>query len=88
MKSRDNLDKIRGLCISLADRDRQLKIYASALWVILERVDSTTALVNQILKNSECTETAQNMLADVLSNLGEITELAANRGCKRIYSDV
>ena len=45
MKSRDNIDKIKTICSELGDRDSQLKINASTLWVILDKVDITAELV-------------------------------------------
>lgn len=85
---RKNLDKLKDLCSSLADRDSQLKINASTLWVILDKVKATTILIDEIISRHECTDTAEEGLRDVLKNLGEIKDLADTRGCKRVSKNV
>jgi len=88
MKSRDNIDKIKTICSELGDRDSQLKINASTLWVILDKVDITAELVTSILNSKDCTVAASYMLNDVLKNLEHIRGEATNRGCKKVKKHV
>jgi len=82
MKScRKNLDKLKALCDELSDRDDQLKINASTLWMILERVESAKEHLSEIEPVSDITKLA---LKSSVEELDKIAGLVTDRGCKRV----
>jgi len=82
MKScRKNLDKLKALCDELSDRDDQLKINASTLWMILERVETVKAHLSVVSPVNESVEIA---LKSSVEELDEIALLVTDRGCKRV----
>ena len=82
MKSRkDNINKLKELCEELSDRDSQLKINASTLWMILEKVESVRVSLSDLKPICEDTKGALN---SSLTTLTEIEDLVSNRGCKKV----
>ncbi len=81
---RENLDKLKNLCEELSDRDEQLKINASTLWAILERVDEVKENLSTINTTSDKNK---KHISESIDKLAEITELVSERGCKRVVED-
>ena len=85
MKScRKNLDKLKALCIELSDRDDQLKINASTLWMILERVEMAKGHLSEIAPINDIVKVA---LKSSVEELDQIAALVTDRGCKRLSQD-
>jgi DNA repair ATPase RecN len=78
---RENLDKLKSLCEELSDRDQQLKINASTLWDILERVHQVKENLSNIHIQSDAD---QDNIDAALEKLSEISDLVSERGCKRV----
>ena len=78
---RENLNKLKNLCSQLADRDEQLKINASTLWVILEKIED----VKDILSGIEVVSASNKDSMDIaIEALSEVSGLVLDRGCKRV----
>ena len=78
---RENLDKLKSLCEELGDREKQLKINASTLWEILERVRKVQDNLSSIHIQSEAD---QYSIDEALEKLSEISVLVSERGCKKV----
>lgn len=76
---KENIKKLKELCESLDDRDKQLKINAKTLWVILERVE---AIKGQVLKISPENKEASEELARIAKELDGVSAIVVDRGCK------
>lgn len=78
---RESLNKLKNLCNQLADRDEQLKINASTLWVILEKIEDVKDLLSEIeivsASNKDSMDTA-------IETMSEISGLVLDRGCKKV----
>jgi hypothetical protein len=82
MKScRKNLDKLKALCDELSDRDDQLKINASTLWMILERVEVAKEHLAEIEPVNDVVKVA---LSSSVEELDQIALLVTDRGCKKV----
>ena len=81
---RENLGKLKSLCEELGDREKQLKVNASTLWDILERVYQAKESLSSIEIQSK--EDKEN-IKSALNRLTEISELVSERGCKKVVSD-
>jgi len=78
---RENLDKLKSLCEELGDREKQLKINASTLWDIVERVHIIGENLSSIhIQSNE----DQNSIDIALEKLSEISDLISERGCKKV----
>ena len=82
--SKENLKKLKELCEALDDRDRQLKINAKTLWVIIERVQ---LVKKQVLEISSEDKTVSDALDGVAEALDGVSELVEVRGCKPALED-
>lgn len=81
---RENLNKLRDLCDQLSDRDEQLKVNASTLWIILEKIED----VKHILSNIEVVSPEnEDNVSLAISTLSEVTAMGLDRGCKRIEDE-
>lgn len=76
---KENINKLKELCESLGDRDKQLKVNAKTLWVILEKVQEIKGRVLDI--SSENAEISES-LKDIAIDLESVSELVSNRGCR------
>tara|TARA_Y100000310_G_C20350134_1_gene653923 strand:- start:313 stop:573 length:261 start_codon:yes stop_codon:yes gene_type:complete len=81
---RENLDKLKSLCEELGDREKQLKINASTLWEILERVHKVQDNLSSIHIQSEAD---QHSIDEALEKLSEISDLVSERGCKKVMQN-
>ena len=81
---RENLDKLKSLCEELGDREKQLKINASTLWEILERVHKVQDNLSSIHIQSEAD---QYSIDEALGKLSEISVLVSERGCKKVMKN-
>lgn len=81
MRSKSNINKIKTLCDQLNDRDRQLKINAKTLWLILEKVEMASKKVNEISSQGGV---FQKELSEVSASLDEAKSIINDRGCKRV----
>ena len=78
---RENLNKLKNLCGQLADRDEQLKINASTLWIILEKIED----VKDILSGIEVVSASnKDSMGVAIETLSEVSGLVLDRGCKRV----
>ena len=76
---KENINKLKELCESLGDRDKQLKVNAKTLWIILEKVQAIKGRVLDIsAENAEISES----LRDIAMELESVSELVSNRGCR------
>ena len=75
------LDKLKALCDELSDRDDQLKVNASTLWMILERVEVVKGHLSEISPANEAVKVA---LESSVEELDEIAMLVTDRGCKKV----
>jgi hypothetical protein len=82
---RKNLDKLKQMCDELGDRDDQLKINASTLWLILEKIESIKSKLSCLQAVS--TTVLEDTLESSILELKEISDLVVERGCKRISND-
>ena len=78
---RENLDKLKSLCDELGDREKQLKVNASTLWDILERVYQVKENLSSIHIQSDAD---QDNVDAALEKLSEISDLVSERGCKKV----
>ena len=78
---RENLDKLKSLCEELGDREKQLKVNASTLWDILERVYQVKENLSSIHIQSDAD---QDNVDAALEKLSEISDLVSERGCKKV----
>jgi len=78
---RENLSKLRSLCDELSNRDEQLKINASTLWDILEKVNSAVGSLSEIQADDVG---SQNNINSALMKLSEISDIVTSRGCKKV----
>tara|TARA_Y100001938_G_C8021498_1_gene395591 strand:- start:743 stop:1000 length:258 start_codon:yes stop_codon:yes gene_type:complete len=84
MSNRHNLNKLKELCQELTDRDRQLKINASALWQILEVTEGVTSKLESIDADGK------NIAAELKSCIGDLKEIGViitEKGCKKVQND-
>lgn len=81
MRSKSNINKIKILCDQLNDRDRQLKINAKTLWLILEKVEMASKKVNEISSRGD---TFQKELSEISMSLDEAKSIINDRGCKKV----
>jgi hypothetical protein len=78
---RESLNKLKNLCNQLSDRDEQLKINASTLWVILDKIEDVKDSLSDIeIVNSF----SRDSMGVAIETLSDISELVLDRGCKRV----
>jgi hypothetical protein len=80
---RENLNKLRSLCDELSNRDEQLKINASTLWDILERVNKAADNLTEIQAEDISYDHTVKINA-ALIKLSEISDIVTSRGCKKV----
>ena len=81
MRSKSNINKIKTLCDQLNDRDKQLKINAKTLWLILEKVESASKKINDI---SAKDVGFKRELDEISMSLDEAKSIINDRGCKKV----
>ena len=78
---KENLEKLKKLCQELSDRDEQLKMNASALWDILDAVNSAR---EELLTVSGCGPENDKKIKSSLSKLDDALLTIREKGCKRV----
>ena len=81
MRSKSNINKIKTLCEELNDRDRQLKVNAKTLWLVLDKIEKANEkLKNIIIPKGDLSKE----LSEVSTSLEEVKCLINERGCKKV----
>jgi len=81
---RENLNKIKVLCENLNDRNMQLKINASTLWLLLDEIKIVTEDLTKIEPDDDIDK--QNLNA-AIKKLIDMSATAETRGCKAIKNE-
>jgi hypothetical protein len=81
---RENLNKIKVLCENLNDRNMQLKINASTLWLLLDEIKIVTEDLTKIEPDDDIDK--QNLNA-AIKKLTDMSATAETRGCKAIKNE-
>ena len=81
MRSKSNINKIKTLCEELNDRDRQLKVNAKTLWLVLDKIEKANEKLKSIVISKD---DLSNELSEVSTSLEEVKCLINERGCKKV----
>jgi len=81
MRSKSNINKIKTLCEQLNDRDRQLKVNAKTLWLVLDKIEKANEKLKSIVISKD---DLSNELSEVSTSLEEVKCLINERGCKKV----
>ena len=81
MRSKSNINKIKTLCEQLNDRDRQLKVNAKTLWLVLDKIEKANEKLKSIVISKD---DLSNELSEVSTSLEEVKCLINERGCEKV----
>lgn len=79
-EEKQSLKKLKVLCDTLLDRDKELKLNSSILWMIVEKIED--------IKNNALSKAAVNQnkdLEELASELGQLTSIVMEKGCKKEF---
>lgn len=81
VRSKSNINKIKILCEELNDRDRQLKVNAKTLWLVLDKIERANEKLKSIMNPKG---DLNKELSEVSTSLEEVKCLINERGCKKV----
>ena len=79
-EERQSLKKLKVLCDTLVDRDKELKLNSSILWMIVEKIE---AIRTNALSKAAVSENKD--LEELASELGQLTSIVMEKGCKKEF---
>ena len=79
-EEKQNLKKLKILCDTLVDRDKELKLNSSTLWMVIEKLE---AIKSMALSRAAVSDNKD--LEELASQLGQLTSMVMEKGCKKEF---